>query len=136
MNDETRKQIALFRYKLISPVLAEPARIQNAYFREQTLKPHDVPHGGPRLMKVSTLKRWLRCYRQGGFEALKPKKRTDCGRPRRLREDAWALVRKKCQVFPEWTVIRLYTDLNDHDQLGRSTAMVRPRTAAPLRLQS
>ena len=118
MTDDTRHHIALFRYKLISPVLAEPARIQNAYFREQTEKQHDIPHVGPRLLKVSTLKRWLRCYRQGGFEALKPKQRSDGGRPRRLSQEAWALVCKKCQVFPEWTVVRLYDDLKDHDQLG------------------
>ena len=35
MNEETRKQIALFRYRLISPVLAEPSRVQNKYFRKQ-----------------------------------------------------------------------------------------------------
>ena len=33
MDNETREKIALVRYKLISPVLAEPSRAQNHYFR-------------------------------------------------------------------------------------------------------
>ena len=38
MDNETREQIALIRYKLISPVLAEPGRVQNEYFRAQEAK--------------------------------------------------------------------------------------------------
>jgi len=60
MTDETREQIALFRYKLISPVLAEPGRVQNDYFRTQADREHNVPHYGPRKIKPSTMKGWLK----------------------------------------------------------------------------
>lgn len=75
MNDETRKQLALCRYKLISPVLAEPGRVQNEYFREQAQREHLFPHYGPRRVAVSTFKRWLRLYRKQDFEALLPRAR-------------------------------------------------------------
>ena len=48
MTDETRKQIALARYKLISPVLAESGRNRNEWFREQAGKTHHFPTTAPR----------------------------------------------------------------------------------------
>jgi hypothetical protein len=84
MEKDICERIALKRYQLISPVLAEPARAQNEYFRKQAEREHDFPRYGLRKVSVSTMKAWLRMYRKGGFEALKPKSRSDSGRPRRL----------------------------------------------------
>lgn len=81
MDNETREQIALIRYKLISPVLAEPGRVQNEYFRTQAAKRHEFPRYGSRKVKVSTFKSWLKAYRKHGFDALKPKIRGDGGAP-------------------------------------------------------
>jgi transposase InsO family protein len=120
MTDETREQVALFRYKLISPVLAEPARVQNEYFRDQAQRKHQVPgHKQVRKYGVSTFKNWLRLYRRDGFEALKPKVRADRGRPRRLGEEAWATVQMKCKAFPHWTVQKLYEHLAAEGLLGQ-----------------
>ena len=118
MNDDTRELVALFRYKLISPILAERARAQNAYFRKQAAKAHRVPGKEERKIAVSTFKRWLHLYRKGGFEALRPKSRADKGRPRRLQGMAWEAVKAKCKAFPTWTVRMLYEDLKRDGQLG------------------
>lgn len=118
MNPETREQIALARYKLISPVLAEPGRVQNEYFRSQSEKEHELPHAGRRRLSVSTLKLWLRRYRERGFEGLKPRARADQGRPRRLGEACLAAIRGKCKAYPDWSAQRLYEDLLASDQLG------------------
>ena len=84
MEEDVREKIALKRYQIISPVLAEPARAQNDYFRKQAGQELTFPRYGVRKIRVSTLKTWLRKYRRQGFEALKPRKRSDGGRPRRL----------------------------------------------------
>jgi transposase InsO family protein len=118
MNEETRKQVALARYMLISPVLAERGRVQNEYFRKQAQKSHDLPHYGVRKVAVSTFKRWLRLYRKRGFDGLKPVTRADMGRPRRLGAEQMAAVRGKCKAFPHWTVKKLYEDLLASGQLG------------------
>jgi transposase InsO family protein len=118
MNEETREQIALARYKLISPVLAEPGRVQNEYFRGQADKEHELPHYGCRRLSVSTLKLWLRRYREKGFEGLKPRARGDQGRPRRLGEQSLAAIRGKCKAYPRWSVQMLYEDLLASEQLG------------------
>jgi len=118
MTDETRKQIALYRYRLISPVLAEPGRVQNEYFRTQAGVTHVFPHYGPRTVAVSTFKRWLKLYRARGFEALLPKARADSGRPRRLGEEALAAIRARCKAYPGFTVKKLYEALLEDGQLG------------------
>jgi len=118
MNDETRKQIALCRYKLISPVLAESSRNRNAYFREASLQEHVFPHYGPKKVAVSTLKSWMKQYNTEGFDGLIPKARHDRGRPRRLGEKELAAIRGKCHAFPSWTAQKLYEHLKVNEQLG------------------
>jgi hypothetical protein len=70
MNQETREQIALARYRLISPVLAEPGRVQSGYLRSQAAREHQLPHYGWRRLGVSTLKLWPRRYRERLFSGL------------------------------------------------------------------
>ena len=48
MEEDIREKIALKRYQIISPVLAEPARAQNEYFRKQAEREHDFPRYGLR----------------------------------------------------------------------------------------
>ena len=97
MEKETREKIALKRYQIISPVLAEPARAQNEYFRKQAETEHDFPRYGLRKVSVSTMKAWLREYRKGGFDTLKPKCRSDGGRPRRLDPEALKIIELQMQ---------------------------------------
>lgn len=118
MTDDIREQIALIRYKLISPVLAEPRRVQNEYFGTQSKKYHNFPHYGPKRIAVSTFKRWLKCYREHGFEELHPKTRIDTGRPRRIRGDMLHAVRAKCRAYPHATVMYINDELVRDGLLG------------------
>ena len=118
MEKAIREKIALKRYQLISPVLAEPARAQNEYFRRQARQEHDFPRYGLRKVSVSTMKAWLRKYRKKGFEGLKPKNRSDAGRPRRLDAETIKAVEVKCKAYPYWTVQKLYEDLGRQGLLG------------------
>lgn len=118
MNDETREQIALFRYKLISPVLAEPGRVQNEYFRRIATQEHDVPHYGRRQYAVSTFKSWLKYYRSEGFEGLRPLKRADCGAPRKLSDDLLDAIRLEVELHPDRSGRLHYENLYDRNLLG------------------
>jgi putative transposase len=118
MDKEIREKIALKRYQVISPVLAEPARAQNEYFRKQAETEHDFPRYGLRKISVSTMKAWLRKYRKGGFDTLKPKNRSDGGRPRRFDEGLLKAIEIKCQAHPSFSVQKLYEELRDQDLLG------------------
>jgi len=119
MEKDIRESIALKRYQIISPVLAEPTRAQNKYFRKQAKHEHDFPRYGRKKVGVSTMKSWLRTYRKKGFEGLKPKDRSDKGRPKRLDEQTLNAIEIKCKAFPYWSVQKLYEDLRDQGLLGQ-----------------
>jgi putative transposase len=74
LEDERRREIGLFRYVLIRPVL-EPglSRVQRGRLVRAIA---EAEHLGPdgRLVRVgrSTLDDWIRAYREDGFEALVP----------------------------------------------------------------
>ena len=118
MKEEIREKIALKRYQIISPVLAEPRRAQNEYFRKQADIEHDFPHYGVKKIGVSTMKSWLRTYRKEGFEGLKPNPRADKGRPRRLNQHMMDAVSVTCKACPHWRIQNVYEHLLAQDLLG------------------
>lgn len=83
MDEKTREEIALFRYGLIAPLL-NGQQESKEYFEELEGKIHQIPYYGERKIATKTIKEWLLNYRRNGFEALKPKRRSDRGDSRRL----------------------------------------------------
>jgi len=119
MKPEIREKIALKRYQIISPVLAEPKRAQNEYFRQQAQVEHDFPRYGRKKISLSTLKSWLRKYRQGGFDRLKPKGRSDGGRPRRLDEQMLKVIEVKLKAYPNLSAQKHFEELRAQGLLGQ-----------------
>jgi hypothetical protein len=80
-------EMALFRYRIIAPLLdpaLEPAE-RTRVRREILAKTYTDPvTGKPRKIAERTLRRYLELYRKGGFEALKPKRRSDASLPRSI----------------------------------------------------
>ena len=98
--DKKNKEIGLFRYAMIAPVIQENVSVQAEYFREISKKEYEVPHIGKRRFKVATLKAWLRRYRKGGFEGLQPKTRNDKGRSRKIDSRVSELIKQTVQQYP------------------------------------
>jgi len=84
MTENDREKIALFRYGLISPILNGQVKNQKEYLKKVAAKTHNVPYYGPRDYVPKTIYFWLRDYRRGGFDALKPKNRSDKGKSRKI----------------------------------------------------
>lgn len=84
MDEKDREAIALFRYGLIAPVLNGQVSSQKEYLEEVAGKKHQVPYYGTREFTPKTLSCWILAYRREGFEGLKPKRRSDRGRSRKL----------------------------------------------------
>ncbi len=74
MEDERRRDIGLFRYSLVrepaDPGLSKAER--GELVRELTAVDHAGPDGCRLRVGRSTLDRWIRAWRAGGFEALIP----------------------------------------------------------------
>lgn len=80
------RNIEVFRYGVISPVLHGSQQYQNEYFRQLSLKGIKIPPDSGDIFHLnpSTFKRWLRQYRKYGLEGLKEKKRNDKGTYRKI----------------------------------------------------
>lgn len=78
MRKEQREKIALFRYQIIreaaTPDLSTKQR--GALVRTLAAVEHPWPYGGIRSYSRETLDRWIKAWRSGGFEALRPDERT------------------------------------------------------------
>jgi transposase InsO family protein len=70
--------MAVFRFQLIAAAIDEDlsARARGALVRETAQAWHDDPFGRRVRFSRDTLDRWIRLWRQGGFEALVPSTRT------------------------------------------------------------
>jgi len=73
MSHKRSEELALFKYRIIAEVLNNTGKGQMKYFRKMAKQEHDVPYLGKKKYKAATFKSWLRFYRIGGFDALKPK---------------------------------------------------------------
>ena len=76
MEEQQALEIANFRYRLIAPIVSQPnlppGQIQ-ALIREAAAKKYQIPYSNRSTVSVRTIERYLQSYRNGGFEALKPK---------------------------------------------------------------
>jgi putative transposase len=81
---ERNTEIALFRYGLIAALLFDPlcaGELEKA-LRQIASKSYTIPYSTRTQVGISTLRRYLKLYNQGGFDALRPKGRSDKGCPR------------------------------------------------------
>ena len=85
-DEELQQQVALFRYGLIADVAQLPRRTPGLYKKLEAKadKDYDIPGTHRRRVAAETLRGWLRAYRRGGFDALRPKERSDIGSARNI----------------------------------------------------
>ena len=85
-DSDHRHEVALFRYGLIADLVHLPPGEKGLYQRlqEKAAAQYCIPGSSRTRVAAETLRDWLKAYRQGGFDALMPKPRTDRGRSRGL----------------------------------------------------
>ncbi len=135
MQEELRRQIALFRYELIAPLLHLDGRgEQKAILESMAKKQYTLPGGEKRRLSERTLERYLACYRKGGLNALLPEQRADNHRPRVLPEAvierAIALRKEQPLRTVEQIIVMLETEnLAPEGFIRRSTLAAHLRKA-------
>jgi putative transposase len=81
MDPDTQEKVALHRYGVIAEA-ANPrlgAAERGALVRQIAARPHLHPDGSERRYSRGTIDRWLRAWRSGGLDALRPAERSDTG---------------------------------------------------------
>src|SRR5712691_9294211 len=94
MTDDERNQEALFRHAILGDLLSRTLRrgqLRPAlkHLAQQTYPDH---HGRSRRVAYKTLEEWYYKYRNRGFDALKPRPRSDRGLSRVLSKDLGQLI--------------------------------------------
>ena len=81
--DDPDIETALFRHGLIAHLIHHPPNSGQleAELRHIAAQTYVIPHSQRTRVSVASLRRYLRAYRQHGFEALLPKGRRDAGQP-------------------------------------------------------
>ncbi len=139
MNSKKGQELANFRYQLIAPIVTRTklsrgevkAHIENAAEKE-----YQMPDGTRKKVSPRTIERYLKKYRDGGWEALKPRKRSSGSRVPEEYIEAAILLKKEnpsrsinqiistlelAKKVPKGTLKRstLYDHFKKHNLTGR-----------------
>jgi transposase InsO family protein len=107
------EQVALFRYGLIADLKELPRGTKGLgkLLHDKASRRYCIPGSTRTQVEAETLRRWLRDYRTGGFDALKPKPRKDAGRSHALPEQVADLLCELKEHNPELSVQLLIREL-------------------------
>lgn len=110
--DELKKNIALFRYGLISPVVTNTFedKSQMDYFRRVALSKYTLL-GKEVSFTALSIKNWYISYRKYGFDGLIPKTRTDFNTSRKLKKEVQEKIIEYKKTYPHISGTLIYTKL-------------------------
>jgi transposase InsO family protein len=123
MDEELKKQIAVFRFGVIADLVTggrrdygETARL----IREKSERAWEIPGTHRTRISRSTLGHWVRLYRRGGckLESLYPQDREDEGSSRTLDEETAGALIKLREELPRAPIPRLIEELRRRRIVG------------------
>ncbi|MDE2925455.1 MAG: DDE-type integrase/transposase/recombinase [Acidobacteriota bacterium] len=115
-------EVALFRYRVIAPLLNEPLGKVSRKAREQAGLRWEIPGSDRTRVATETVRSWFRLYRRGGLDALRPKERSGRG-PRSLDpEVVEALIGLKREL-PRLSVRLLIEEARDRHLVPESVPL-------------
>ncbi|MDO8568437.1 MAG: DDE-type integrase/transposase/recombinase, partial [Dehalococcoidales bacterium] len=124
-------EIALFRYGLVAPVLHNPPPkgcLERA-LRDLAAPCYQSPSSACTRVSVTTLRRFLKAYRSGGFDALRPVPRDDLGSPRAFSPELLARAIALREEQPARTT-RTLVDILARDPSLAAQPLPNPHTLA------
>ena len=102
MDQAHAEAVALHRWAVIAEATSdrlEPAE-RGVLVRAIAARAHTGPDGSARHYSRATLDRWIRAWRRGGLEGLRPEMRSDTGAVRAHPELADEAAQAKCVDSP------------------------------------
>lgn len=105
-------KIAIFKYGIIATVLNDRSINQRKYFEKAAQREYDFPGKVERVkFSARSFKRWLHIYRKHGYEGLKPSRRIDKGKSRKIPYDIQETIIQLCNEYDFKTISNLYRHL-------------------------
>jgi len=124
--------VALFRYGLIAEFLHRPHNQPGLYqrLRQKASQDYQIPGSLRQRVAAETLRHWIKDYKRGGIDALKPKPRNDLGRSRALPQQLADQLLSLKEEQPHLSVAQLIDSLTPAPATALTTACT-PATALP-----
>lgn len=114
MEQDYKHSIALMRYSAIAPLIPGlPGEYRNLadYLERTSQKGLLHPDGEVRNYAPKTLYKWYFNYKKGGFNALLPAGRNDCGKPRKLDDDLKEKIAYLKRHYPRMGAAAIFRQL-------------------------
>jgi len=127
MTDDKRTEIALFRFSIISSLIhLDYCQDRNKIIEQLTEKTYEIPHSQKNKLHKKTIIKYLKLYKEKGFEGLKPKQRNDNYSVRSIPEEVLEKLIKLKKENPERSVVQVITHFkliegNSDYQIARRT---------------
>jgi transposase InsO family protein len=121
------EEVAVFRYGLISDLLrpddGDATLTLYERLRRKAGRSYCIPGTRRTRVAVETLKDWMALYREGGFDALKPKPRKDIGSARAIPQPVLDLLVELKDAHRDWSVSVVIDEVRKQSELARATAL-------------
>jgi len=120
MNNEARKEIALFRYGILAPLISgtyDEHLSAKEFFLVAAKKTYTNPRGEDTNISASTLERWYYSYMRNGFDGLIPKRRSDTGMSRKMDDDVRKQIRFLKEEYPRIPATLIHQKLIDNQTI-------------------
>jgi len=122
MNTDDRRQIALFRYGILAPLISgtyEKNQSIKEFFCNAAKKVYTNPRGEDTKVTASTLERWYYSYTRNSFDALMPQRRCDTGKSRKLDDDISEQITYLKQEYPRIPATLVHQKLMDNGTITK-----------------
>lgn len=113
MTNDEKDKIALFKYAIIAPLISNTydSANKNDFFIIASQKKYRYIDGKLISLSYSTIERWYYNYINKGFDALKPKLRSDVGTNRKLDDELMAIINHYVDKHPRLPATSIREDL-------------------------
>ena len=113
MEQKDKKQVALFRYSVISPLITNPEDYcsNNSFFESAANKNYVDTHGNKRTISAGTIERWYYKYKEKGFDGLLPQRREDSGISRKVSAEVHLKIEELINEYPRLKAMDIYREL-------------------------
>ena len=131
MDQNKRQAVALMKYSAIAPLISgtqDDYESLRAYYRDASARGVTAPDGQVRHYSPGTIQKWHLAYKSGGFDALLPTGRSDCGVSRKIDPGLEEEIRYIKHTYPRLSAAEIYRQLRDkgsikNGQLSESTVL-------------
>ena len=124
--ENDKNAIALFKFAIIAPLINNTSEFKSKaeFFRVAALKKYTLPNGKDTTVSECIIKKWYMDYCKNGFEALKPKSRTDIGFSRTIPIECIDKITGLKEKYPYITGKAIYNKLiEDGDILAKNVSL-------------